>query len=70
MWLVADSYAAPSTIMTHILCERIIAHTGFLIRDVDQMPDEFSLITESDKDKLSYVACVGGMALGGMAVGR
>jgi hypothetical protein len=56
--------------MTHILCERIIAHTGFLIRDVDQMPDEFSLITESDKDKLSYVACVGGMALGGMAVGR
>lgn len=34
------------------------------------MPDEFSFITESDKDKVSYGACVGGMALGGMAVGR
>ena len=28
------------------------------------MPDEFSFITESDKDKLSYGACVGGMAIG------
>ena len=34
------------------------------------MPEDFSLITETDKDKLSYGACVGGMALGGMAVGR
>lgn len=34
------------------------------------MPEDFSLITEADKDKLSYGACVGGMALGGMAVGR
>ena len=28
------------------------------------------LITDADKEKLSYGACVGGMALGGMAVGR
>ena len=28
------------------------------------MPDEFSFITESDKNKLSYGTCVGGMAMG------
>lgn len=34
------------------------------------MPDDFSIMTEADKDKLSYGACLGGMAFGGMAVGR
>jgi hypothetical protein len=34
------------------------------------MSDDFSILTEADKDTLSYGACVGGMTLGGMAVGR
>jgi len=34
------------------------------------MPDEFSFITETDKNKRSYGVCIGGMTLGGMAVGR
>ena len=34
------------------------------------MSDDFSILTEADKDKWSYGACVGGMALGGMAIGR
>ena len=70
MWLIFGSFAAPSTVITHILCERQFAHTGFFRWNVDQMPDDFSIMTEADKDKLSYGACLGGMALGGMAVGR
>lgn len=34
------------------------------------MSDDYMAITEADKEKLSYAACVGGMALTGAAVGR
>ena len=34
------------------------------------MSDDFTLITEADKDTLSYGACVGGMAVTGAVVGR
>lgn len=32
--------------------------------------DDFNVITEDDKDQAAYLACVGGMTLVGMAVGR
>lgn len=32
--------------------------------------DDFNVITEDDKDQAAYVACVGGMTVVGIAVGR
>lgn len=32
--------------------------------------DDFNAITEDDKDQAAYLACVGGMTLVGMGVGR
>jgi hypothetical protein len=32
--------------------------------------DDFTVLTEEDKDRAAYLACVGGMTLVGMAVGR